>query len=73
MAAYCAEHSHSWLYIRSPGDDAPAGHGGEVDHFSFTGHFRFVVVERPFVEEAVEPEIVKSLMHKGYAHTHVTL
>jgi hypothetical protein len=62
MAAYCTEHSHSWLYIWPPGDDAPPGHGGEVDHFSFTGRFWFVVVERPFVEEAVEPEIVKGLI-----------
>ena len=62
MAAYCAKHSYSWLYIRPPGDNAPPGHGSEVDHFSFTGHFRLVVVEGPCAAEAGEPEIVKSLI-----------
>ena len=64
MAAYCTEHSHSWVYIRPPGDDAPPGHGGEVDHFSFAGYFRFVVVEGAFAKEAVKPAIVKSGMIK---------
>lgn len=64
MAAYCAEHSHSWLYIRPAGDYASPGHGGEVDHFSFTGRFRFVVVEGAFAAEADEPAIVKSLMYQ---------
>lgn len=62
MAAYCAEHSHSWLYIRPPGDYASPGNGGEVDHFPFTNHFRLVVVEGPFAKEKGEPENVKSLM-----------
>ena len=60
MAAYCTKHSHSWLYLRSAGDDAAPGYGGEVDHFSFTGHFRLVVVEGPFAKEKDEPEIVKA-------------
>jgi len=56
MAPYCAKHSHSWLYIWPPGDYAPPGYGGEVDHFPFTGDIRPLVVERTFVEEAVEEE-----------------
>ena len=56
MAAYCAEHTHSWLYIRPTGDNAPSGDGSEVDHFPFTGNFRSLVVEGTFVEEAVEAE-----------------
>ena len=54
MDAHCAEHSHSWLYIRPPGGYAPPGHGRKVDHFSFAGNFRVMVMEGAFVEEAVE-------------------
>jgi hypothetical protein len=59
MAPYCVKHSHSWLYIWPPGDYAPPGYGGEVDHFPFTGDFRSLVVEGTFIEEAVEEERAK--------------
>ena len=66
MAAYCTEYSHSWLYIRSAGDNATPGNGGEMDRFSITGHLWLVVVEGPFTKEKDEPEIVKSVMHRLY-------
>jgi hypothetical protein len=60
MDAHCAEHSHSWLYIRPAGYHATPGHGGKVDHFAIGDHFRFLVMEGAFAAEAVEEGVVLS-------------
>jgi hypothetical protein len=54
MAAHCAKRTHSWLYLWTVSHDAPAGHGGKMDHFSIAGDLRFMVVEGAFVAEAVD-------------------
>lgn len=58
MDAYCAEHSHSWLYIRPVGHHAAPGHGGKVDHFTVGDHFGSLVMEGAFAAEAAEEGVI---------------
>jgi hypothetical protein len=59
MVAYCAEHSHSWVYLRSISHHATPGHGGKMDHYAIRDYFWFLVMERAFAAQAVEEGIVK--------------
>ena len=59
MVAYCAEHSHSWLHIRSISHHAAPGHGGKMDHNAFTYYFRSVAMEGALAAQAVEEGVGK--------------
>ena len=48
MVAHCAERSYNWLYLRTVSYNAPADHGGEMDHLSIAGDLRLMVVEGTF-------------------------
>jgi hypothetical protein len=48
VAAYCTEHSHSWVYLRAAGHHASTGHGGKMDHYAIAGDLRILVMERAF-------------------------
>jgi hypothetical protein len=62
MAAHSAEHSHPGLYLWAAGHYAAPGHGGKMDHPSFSCHFRLLDVEGTFAAEAVKgDETAKSV------------
>jgi hypothetical protein len=67
MVAYCAEHSHSWLHLRSISHHATPGHGGKMDHYAIADYFRFLVMEGAFAAKKTEEGVVKGIVRQPVA------